>query len=686
MGWRDVADRRGTTRSGLRRCIELIGVSSLAIAWPVLDAFGRSPETFIARHASGWEIVGFALVVFLGPPIVLLALEAAAGTATRTSTVRLHDALVVLVAGGALARWVRDVVSISRVALAGAAALGIAIAGVLWTRSAVARQVVGAMGFTSIWYVAAFLFLSPAGALVLDSSGRTGIDRDIAAAVRPALAGTHTPIVVVVFDALPTVALLDGHGRIDERVAPHLADLAGRASWYRNNTTVSGWTLESLGVIATGTLPSSPARDGLHGAGTRNLFTLLSDAYEMHVHEPVTRLCPVRTCPLASGGALPSLLDDAAHMWWRGAFEGIDQTIPGELDSARLDRAESWVDDLDVGVSGRPDLVFLHVLLPHDPFEYLPNGDVYQASQPVSGIRRDRWVDRAAADVARERHLLQVGAADALLGHLEERLRDAGVYDDALVVVTADHGIAFTTGQPSRGVSRSQYEQILWTPLFVKYPGQATGEAIDTPTRSTDIVPTIADALGVDIPWRVDGLPVRLATPARSPVLQDWVGNHLGAPGSDDLVSVDGDEGFARVLEARALSAPGPLAIWQTASETPLIGRQVDDLDLSAPSGRRPSDAPTLTVAGLDQLRDVDLDAPLPLEVLGEVSGAEGRTLALALNGEVAATVQIDETTRAPVRALLLPSAFVAGDNSLTACVLDDDGRVVGPVAVRPAR
>jgi hypothetical protein len=113
-------------------------------------------------------------------------------------------------------------------------------------------------------------------------------------------AGGSPPVVVVVFDALPTASLLDGRGGIDRRVAPNMAALAGDATWYRRNTTVSGWTLESLGALLTGTLPASPARRALGGDDRRNLFTLLGGSYEVHAYEPVTRLCPVRLCPLAA--------------------------------------------------------------------------------------------------------------------------------------------------------------------------------------------------------------------------------------------------------------------------------------------------------------------------------------------------------------------------------------------------
>ena len=61
------------------------------------------------------------------------------------------------------------------------------------------------------------------------------------------------------------------------------------------------------------------------------------------------------------------------------------------------------------------------------------------------GLNREgRWTeDESAVLRAYQRHLLQVRFADALLGDVLAQLRHVGLYDDALVVVTSDHGASF---------------------------------------------------------------------------------------------------------------------------------------------------------------------------------------------------------------------------------------------------
>jgi hypothetical protein len=92
-----------------------------------------------------------------------------------------------------------------------------------------------------------------------------------------------------------------------------------------------------------------------------------------------------------------------------------------------------------------------------------------------------------------------------VLGRLISRLRATGLYDRAVLVVTADHGVSFRAGQKRRPLSSVNLQDIAYVPLFVKLPGQRRGRVAPQPARTIDIVPTLADAIGVPIPWNVDG-------------------------------------------------------------------------------------------------------------------------------------------------------------------------------------
>ena len=88
------------------------------------------------------------------------------------------------------------------------------------------------------------------------------------------------------------------------------------------------------------------------------------------------------------------------------------------------------------------------------------------------------WSEWIAA-VSEQRHLLQAQYTDRLVGELMEGLRAEGLYDDSLVIVTADHGLSFETGTSPRNVTDSTIDAIAYAPLFVKAPGPGRVDPID---------------------------------------------------------------------------------------------------------------------------------------------------------------------------------------------------------------
>jgi len=665
----------GGAKSPLAAFGDLMAVTGVAFAAPVLDSFGRAPEAFTSRGAAPWEVVVFGVVVLLGPSLVLLGAEAGVWRAFGAGwSDRLHGALVAVGSGVAAAYRFRQLDTVPVVGLVLVAlAVGVVVA-LVRTLAAPARTFVRWAGAASVWYLVAFLVLSPAGDLVVDGgdSGRAGAE---AAEVAGSLPDDAPPVVVVVLDALPTVSVLDGRGGIDGDIVPHLADLAADATWYRNHTTVSGWTIESLGAIASGTYSVSTAREDLGDADHRNLLTMLSAGYDVQALEPVTNLCPDDVCDRPRGGALGSLLADAASLWWGRGAAADETSLPGALDDDRLGRTERWIDALPLQAGDRPDLVFLHAVLPHDPWVYLPDGRRYEATSPPAGLEDDVWTTDRAAALARQRHLLQVGAADRLVGRLVDRLRGSGLYDEALVVVIADHGIAFTADEPSRRVTAGQFEQIAWTPLLMKAPGQDRGRVVDDDVRSIDVLPTIAAELGVDVPWRTDGVAAGSA-PGRGGDKQliDWPGNELATPGDDGLVDLDSTTGFRRVLTADPVAADGPDGVWQL-SPTELFGQRVDGLTVGAPAGWR------LAVDDLDRHLDADQDDDLSLELTGEVGAAgRGQEIAVAVNG-IVATVTRADATDGSVAALLAPGPFAGPGDELLAYAVEV---VADEITLRP--
>jgi N-sulfoglucosamine sulfohydrolase len=83
-----------------------------------------------------------------------------------------------------------------------------------------------------------------------------------------------------------------------------------------------------------------------------------------------------------------------------------------------------------------------------------------------------------------------VTRTDKALGALVGALKEAGQYDNTLIVFTADHGMAFP------GAKTTVYEAGLHVPFVVRMPGAAGGIANDAMISHADITPTLLDAAG----------------------------------------------------------------------------------------------------------------------------------------------------------------------------------------------
>ena len=108
----------------------------------------------------------------------------------------------------------------------------------------------------------------------------------------------------------------------------------------------------------------------------------------------------------------------------------------------------------------RPDtFLFLHSPLPHFPMIYRPDGT------------HNNWeIGYRANDYAN-----QTAYADAVLGQLLTQLRASGRFDDALVVVTSDHG---WREDPDPAFTRPT-DRVHRVPLIVKWPGQTTPRVVN---------------------------------------------------------------------------------------------------------------------------------------------------------------------------------------------------------------
>jgi arylsulfatase A-like enzyme len=108
---------------------------------------------------------------------------------------------------------------------------------------------------------------------------------------------------------------------------------------------------------------------------------------------------------------------------------------------------------------------------------------------------------------------------DRYFGPFIDKLKELGLYEDMIFVVTSDHGEEFND-HGSWGHGHSIYQELLHVPLLVRWPAtEAAGRRVPQVVSTMDIAPTVLEASGVDVPEVFEGrslLPyVRGAIPNR---------------------------------------------------------------------------------------------------------------------------------------------------------------------------
>jgi hypothetical protein len=666
----------GLVNGAVRAGAHLTALSALAFAQPIFDILGKNPEFFAVRDASSGQIVLFALALTLVPPAVLLAIELLVGLVSRTAAWIVHLVFVAgLVAVIVLHALTKSDTASGLASLVVAAALGVGGA-VLYARASAVRTFATFLVAAPVVFLLLFLFQSPVSKLV----------RPQQANATTVAVGSRTPVVLIVFDEFPTVALMNRSQHVDATRFPNFASLARDATWYRSATTVHPHTEHAVPAILTGKL-TKQSELPIFADHRQNLFTFLGGSYQLKVVEALTHLCPPSLCKKTKSTKFSagendetgSLLSDTgivylhlllpepyvshvppiSNTWGNfGGKEKEDDTAPPYCGRNICKLASLITADT------KPTLYFVHSLLPHVPWLYLPSGKRYGGDvRVIPGAPNGNWSDDTwLPQQAEQRFFLQLGYADGALGVLLHRLRATGVYDRALVIVTADHGVSFRPGTPRRNITPGNLADIAFMPLFVKPPGQTHGRIDDSFVQTIDVLPTIAAALHTKLPWPVDG--------------KSLLGQRLPADGT---VSIATSSGKAVTSDLRALLArrrqalaqqiatfgTGPLTrVYRIGPHKELLGRNVTALAVHQSTNER------VHVSGRELLNGVDPKLDLvPTYITGTLSGSHPaqQDLAIAANGTIAAvTRSYTDAGEARFGAMIPETSLHAGANDVS--------------------
>ncbi len=501
------------------------------------------------------------------------------------------------------------------------------------------------------------------------------------------------PLIVVVFDEFPLVALLNKDLKIDSHLFPNFHSLSQKASFYRNTTTSADQTTYSIPTMLTGRYANAGAVPvPLDYPNT--LFTLLQNSYSMQATEFATQLFPekLKDPHSKSSSNIAEIISDLSIIYGHVVLpSALSRNLPSiqnnwgnfkvrqnqiRSPNHRNGRRKTFDDFLSsLESENKPILRYLHILLPHRIWEFLPSGRTYDPFEieNIALVQTTSWESETVVKESYQRLLLQVQFLDGLIGELVHKLKEENLYDSSMIVFVGDHGLGLTEGAELRKVQKKNYPEMLWVPLFIKYPDQKTGQIVDWNTETVDILPTIAEVLDFSIPWQVDGFSLVKKEPSRQNKRSFLSGEKVRRTFSSDLKqiqrSVDrkiiwfGEENSANLFYA------GP--------DQWLI-RQPATTNISTSNAR-------IQIHKKERLGNVDPESTfIPALLSGTIEstelGAEKRNIAVALNGTFQSTGQTRPLRKKGIhsfRVMLPESAFVKGHNDVQIFLRNSNGKYV---------
>lgn len=506
------------TESRLRVAAAVFGLGVVAVVHPVLEVIAGAPGFLVAHAVTGWEVA-----LFLGM-LTAVALAVAVLAAAASLGVAAVAVLVALISAHVAVRFGLGLVPVVSLAAAAGAAAGVA-----YLASAATRRAASWAALTLVPVLGLFLFRLPASLFDLPPEAAGEGSRPV-------------DVIVIVLDELPTSSLLDGDGNFDYQRLPGLGRIAADGTWYRDAVTVETGTARSVPAILTGRR-GEPQAVPIAADYPDNLMALLASTHVVTAVEDVTRLCPVcahrRLRPQWTSVAadvatiyahlvLPSEQADRlaplGHVWANFGEEEFD--LEERLDAARARDRRMSLESVVAAVSPPPEQPFLlvaHLMLPHRPWAILPDGTTYSPRWPPGYGLRGWGPDELMVGEGWRRHLLQLAYVDAGIGRLVAALEAADRYRQSLIVVVADHGVAFLPDVADmRSTNAETAPWILPVPLLVKFPESTTGapppgSVVEARVTTLDIVPTIVDVLGTVRPPDSPPLEGRSLLEARPP-------------------------------------------------------------------------------------------------------------------------------------------------------------------------
>jgi len=309
--------------------------------------------------------------------------------------------------------------------------------------------------------------------------------------------------VVLLVDTLRADKLKDyGNRRVKTAL---MESFTREATLFENCQSNSNWTKPSCASVLTGQHPDSHKARG-HSSVLGKSVKMVSEMFREN---------GFRTGAFVANGYLATEF---------GFNRGWDRYVNYIRETKNSDAQNVFADALAfIKESGdKPFFTYIQTIDPHVPYDP-PEEDLrlYDA-RSYEGPVQPRSTGNLLEDFKRKKVELntrdrlrlealydgEVTYHDRHFGAFVAALDKAGVLDDTIFVVTADHGEEFFEHE-SVGHGHTLYQELLHVPLIVRAPGLfPEGKRISAMASLSDVVPTVLDATGNRIPEGVEGAPL----------------------------------------------------------------------------------------------------------------------------------------------------------------------------------
>jgi arylsulfatase A-like enzyme/Flp pilus assembly protein TadD len=257
---------------------------------------------------------------------------------------------------------------------------------------------------------------------------------------------------------------------------PNIDGLAADGTLFQRAFTVVPVTLPSHSAMLTGTYPML---SGMHDFSGNKLNA-----------EQPTLASVLKQSGYATGAVVAAAVLDSRFGLNRGFDFYYDHFDFSRLDEANLDEMERPGNQVaDVALdwlaksSQKKFFLWMHLYDPHFPYRPPEPYAREYATHPYDG---------------------EIAFADEQVGRLLHFLKDKGLYQNTIIVLSGDHGESLGEhGEKTHGFFI--YNATMHVPLMIHLPGKSPTLQVSDPVSLVDLMPTVLAAVGVEIPAQVQG-------------------------------------------------------------------------------------------------------------------------------------------------------------------------------------